>query len=144
MEEQGQAGERAGNVHSKQKKEAGSVRPRAALLDILSSPCVYPPPSLPRSLARFQIEYRKASVRKKESVGRVRRQMNRVLMGYGGTSGCTQLLVGELECGACRKKPLQTDLLARPSAPVSLNRLAACWAVVSIFSITRMNTNGDA
>ena len=26
---------------------------------------------------------------KKESDGRVRRQMNRVLMGYGGNSGCT-------------------------------------------------------
>ena len=69
--------------------------------------------------------------------------MNRALMGCGqGNSGCTVFSVG-WKCSPGRKKPLQTP--ARQwTSPVSLLLLAAHWAVLSILSITRMNTNGDA
>ena len=79
------ASKRETSIQNRKKKLA---RSGSALRCSTCSPLpvrVCPPPSsLPaRSLARFQIEYRKASVRKKRaSDGRVRRQMNRVLMGY--------------------------------------------------------------
>ena len=91
--------QRATSIQNRKKKLAQSCTARHPL-------------PLPTSPARFQIECRKASVRKKESVGRGgRRQMNRALMGcVQGNSGCTVLSVG-WKCSPGRK-----NLSKRPPA----------------------------
>ena len=122
----------AGNVHSKQKKEAGSE---------LHCSTSSPPPYLPRPLSDRVQE----SIRQKKRERRTRRPEadEPCSDGVRARQFWMHGVVRWVEVQPRQKKPLQTPARQRTS-PVSLILLAAHWAVLSILSITRMNTNGDA